>query len=86
MTPQIAWSGFAIILVSWFGGVRYQGIPAGLVAIAVGMIIAWARTSFGLGLGRPDLKGVGGRFPASLLVPIPALVTSFSASVLGVIL
>ena len=37
MTPVIGIVCFAIILVSWFGGVRYfKGIPAGLVAIAVG--------------------------------------------------
>ncbi|MGO9697966.1 MAG: regulator, partial [Xanthobacteraceae bacterium] len=42
MTPVIGLSCFAVILVSWFGGFRYpKGIPAGLVAIAVGMIIAW---------------------------------------------
>src|ERR1700682_1581052 len=42
MTPIIGLVCFAIILVSWFGGVKYpKGIPAGLVAIAVGMIIAW---------------------------------------------
>ena len=35
MTPVIGIICFAIILVSWFGGVRYfKGIPAGLVAIA----------------------------------------------------
>src|SRR6187397_3459259 len=35
MTPQIGLVCFAIILVSWFGGVKYpRGIPAGLVAIA----------------------------------------------------
>src|SRR6201988_3135411 len=34
MTPVIGVTCFAIILVSWFGGVRYGGIPAGLVAIA----------------------------------------------------
>ena len=34
---------------SWFGGVRYpRGIPAGLVAIAVGMLIAWGSTALGL--------------------------------------
>ena len=33
---------FAIILASWFGGVKYpKAIPAGLVAIAAGMLIAW---------------------------------------------
>src|SRR6201995_2264382 len=34
MTPQIGLICFAIILVSWFGGVKYpRGIPAGLGAI-----------------------------------------------------
>ena len=33
-------------LSSWFGGVRYpRGIPAGLVAIAAGMLIAWGSTA-----------------------------------------
>src|SRR6202043_1851998 len=52
MTPQIGLVCFAIILVSWFGGVKYpKGIPAGLVAIAVGMIIEGGSNLFGLGLG-----------------------------------
>src|SRR6202521_4293262 len=42
MTPLIGIICFAIIMVSWLGGVRYfKGIPAGLVAIAVGTLIAW---------------------------------------------
>ena len=42
MTPVIGVVCFAIILVSWFGGVRYfGGVPGGLVAIAVGTVIAW---------------------------------------------
>ena len=46
MTPVIGIVCFAIILVSWFGGVRYfKGIPAGLVAIAVGTLIAWGSTA-----------------------------------------
>ncbi len=41
LTPMIGIPCLAIILVSWFGGVRYfKGIPAGLVAIAVGTAIA----------------------------------------------
>ena len=45
MTPVIGIVCFAIILASWFGGVRYcKGIPAGLVAIAVGTVIAWGST------------------------------------------
>jgi AGZA family xanthine/uracil permease-like MFS transporter len=46
MTPMIGVVCFAIILVSWFGGVKYGGIPAGLVAIAGGMLIAWGTTAF----------------------------------------
>ena len=42
MTPVIGLVCFGIILVSWFGNLRYpKGIPAGLVAIAAGMLIAW---------------------------------------------
>ena len=36
MTPFIGITCFAVILASWFGGVGYGGVPAGLVAIAVG--------------------------------------------------
>jgi nicotinamidase-related amidase len=58
MTPQIGLICFAIIMVSWFGGVKYfKGIPAGLVAIAVGMIIAWGSNLFGLGLGGIERQG-----------------------------
>src|SRR5262249_39071170 len=61
MTPQIGLVCFAIILASWFGGIRYpKGIPAGLVAIAVGMMIAWGSNLFGLGLGGVRRAG-GGR-------------------------
>src|SRR6201988_979091 len=52
MTPQISLVCFAIILLSWFGGVRYpKGIPAGLVAIVVGTVIAWGSNAFGLDYG-----------------------------------
>src|SRR6201995_3023101 len=63
MTPQIGLICFAIILVSWFGGVKYpKGIPAGLVAIGVGMIIAWGSNLFGLGLGGLSVKGLSDAF------------------------
>ncbi len=52
MTPVIGIVCFAVILASWFGGVRYfKGMPAGLVAIAVGTSIAWISSSLGLGYG-----------------------------------
>ena len=44
MTPVIGVTCLAIILISWFGGVKYGGIPAGLVAIAAGALIAWGST------------------------------------------
>jgi AGZA family xanthine/uracil permease-like MFS transporter len=89
MTPQIGLVCFAIILVSWFGGVKYpRGIPAGLVAIAVGMIIAWGSNIFGLGLGGLSLKGLGDAFASfGFSVPIPAVGQVFSGfEFLGVIL
>src|SRR5712675_1249734 len=89
MTPQIGLVCFAIILASWFGGIKYyKGIPAGLVAIAVGMIIAWGSNLFGLGLGDLILKGVGDAFASfGFSVPIPAFGQVFSGfDFLGVIL
>lgn len=89
MTPQIGLVCFAIILVSWFGGVKYwRGMPAGLVAIAVGMIIAWGSNLFGLGLGGLSLKGVGDAFANfGFSVPLPAIGHVFSGfEFLGIIL
>src|SRR6201987_5457819 len=89
MTPQIGLICFAIILLSWFGGVKYfKGIPAGLVAIAVGMIIAWGSNLFGLGLGGLSVKGVGDAFASfGFSVPIPAIGQVFSGfEFLGIIL
>ncbi|MGJ4929435.1 regulator [Bradyrhizobium sp. HKCCYLS2038] len=89
MTPQIGLVCFAIILVSWFGGVKYpKGLPAGLVAIAVGMVIAWGSNLFGLGLGGLSVKGVGDAFASfGFSVPLPAFGTVFSGfEYLGIIL
>jgi adenine/guanine/hypoxanthine permease len=89
VTPQIGLVCFAIILVSWFGGVKYpKGTPAGLMAIVVGMIIAWGSNLFGLGLGGLSLKGVGTAFANfGFSVPIPAVGYVFSGfEYLGIIL
>jgi AGZA family xanthine/uracil permease-like MFS transporter len=89
MTPQIGLICFAIILVSWFGGVKYlKGIPAGLVAIAAGMIIAWGSNLFGLGIGGLSLKGLGDAFANfGFSVPLPAVGQVFSGfEFLGIIL
>jgi adenine/guanine/hypoxanthine permease len=89
MTPQIGLVCFAIIIASWFGGVKYpKGIPAGLVAIAAGMLIAWGSNLFGLGLGGLSVKGVGDAFANfGFSVPIPAVNHVFSGfEFLGIIL
>ena len=63
MTPVIGIVCFAIILASWFGGVRYwRGIPAGLVAIAAGTAIAWASTAFGVPMGGMSVGNVSQAF------------------------
>ncbi len=73
LTPVVGFTCFAVILLSWFGGVKYKGIPAGLVAIAVGTLIAWGSNLFGLNYGgmtvtalSDSLKGFG------FNVPLPA--------------
>ena len=89
MTPVIGLTCFAVIMVSWFGGFRYpKGIPAGLVAIAVGMIIGWGSNLFGLDYGGLSVKGIGDAFTNfGFSVPLPAIDHIFSGfQYLGVIL
>src|SRR5229473_5873943 len=89
MTPIIGIVCFAIILVAWFGGFKYpKGIPAGLVAIAAGMLIAWGSNLFGIGYGGMSVKGVGDAFASfGFSVPIPAVDHVFSGfEYLGIIL
>jgi AGZA family xanthine/uracil permease-like MFS transporter len=74
MTPVIGVVCFAIILVSWFGGVKYGGIPAGLVAIAAGTLIAWGSNLFGLNFGGMSLEALKGSFQTfSFAVPHPVV-------------
>ena len=88
-TPVIGIVCFAVILASWFGGVRYYGgVPGGLVAIGLGTIIAWGSSAFGLGYGGLTLgallKSVS-NFGFSF--PIPAVGYTFDGfKYLGVIL
>ena len=74
MTPVIGIVCFAIILASWFGGVKYGGIPAGLVAIAAGTLIAWGSNLFGLNYGGMSLEALKGSFQTfGFAVPHPVL-------------
>jgi AGZA family xanthine/uracil permease-like MFS transporter len=88
MTPVIGVTCFAIILLSWFGGVRYGGIPAGLVAIALGTLIAWGSTAVGLNYGGMTVKGLADAVSNfGFHVPLPAFGHVFSGfQFLGVIL
>ncbi len=89
MTPVIGVVCFAIILLSWFGGVRYfKGIPAGLVAIAVGTLIAWGSTALGLNFGGLSLEKLTQSLTSfGFAVPIPAIGHVFSGfEFIGIIL
>jgi AGZA family xanthine/uracil permease-like MFS transporter len=88
-TPVIGVVCFAVILANWFGGVRYfGGVPGGLVAIAVGTVIAWGSTALGLGYGDLTLAKLGGSVSNfGFSVPIPAFNYTFDGfKYLGVIL
>src|ERR1700727_2275369 len=73
-TPIIGVVCFAVILASWFGGVKYfGGVPGGLVAIAAGTLIAWGSNLFGLGYGDLNLAKLTGSFSNfGFSFPIPA--------------
>ncbi|MBV9390788.1 MAG: regulator, partial [Verrucomicrobia bacterium] len=89
MTPIIGITCFAIILASWFGGVRYfRGMPAGLVAIGVGCVIAWGSTALGFGYGGMKVENLWQSFSSfGFSIPLPAVNHVFSGfQFLGIIL
>jgi AGZA family xanthine/uracil permease-like MFS transporter len=88
LTPVIGITCFAIILLNWFGGVRYRGIPAGLVAIGVGTAIAWVSTAAGLNFGGLTVKGLADSITNfGFRVPLPAFGHVFSGfQFLGILL
>jgi AGZA family xanthine/uracil permease-like MFS transporter len=89
MNPIIGMICFGVILASWFGGVRYfKGLPAGLVAIGVGVVLAWGSTAFGhsiAGMSAANVTHALSTFGFS--IPLPAFDHVFSGfQFLGVIL
>ena len=89
MTPVIGLLCFGIILAAWFGGMRYpRGIPAGLVAIAAGLVIAWVSGIFGPALGGVGLEKLGASLATlGFSVPLPAVDHVFGGfEFLGIIL
>jgi len=88
-TPLIGVVCFVFILASWFGGVRYfRGVPAGLVAIAVGTVIAWGSTALGYDYGGMSVDALAASVANfGFSVPLPAVSHVFSGfEFLGVIL
>ncbi len=89
MTPVIGVVCFAVIVASWFGGVRYfKGVPAGLVAIGVGSLIAWGSSALGLEYGGMSVAKLASSVQNfGFRVPVPAIGHVFSGfQFLGVIL
>jgi adenine/guanine/hypoxanthine permease len=89
MTPLLGLVCFSIILVSWFGGVRwFRGLPAGLVAIALGCAIAWGSAALGAPIGGMSLAGLSASFANfGFSLPLPAVGHVFSGfEFLGIIL
>ena len=77
MTPVVGIVCFIVILLSWFGGVKYGGIPAGLVAIAAGTLIAWGSSLLGFdfgGMSSAQLKASFETFGFSVPHPVIGLV------------
>jgi AGZA family xanthine/uracil permease-like MFS transporter len=88
-TPVIGVVCFAVILASWFGGVKYfGGVPGGLVAIFAGTLIAWGSNLFGLGYGGLTLTNVAASVSNfGFSIPLPAVDHVFGGfKYLGVIL
>jgi AGZA family xanthine/uracil permease-like MFS transporter len=89
MTPVIGIVCFAIILLSWFGGVQYyRGTPAGLVAIGLGSLIAWGSSAIGLDYGGMSLDKLAQSFSSfGFAIPLPAVGHVFGGfEFLGIIL
>ncbi len=88
-TPIIGVVCFAVILANWFGGVRYfGGVPGGLVAIALGTVIAWVSTALGLHYGDLSVAKLSSSFSNfGFSFPVPEIIHTFGGfKYLGVIL
>lgn len=80
LTPIIGLLCFAVILLDWFGGVRLLGrVPAGLVVLILGAVIAWGSNLVGLNYGGLSIQGLSASLTEfGFRLPIPALGHVFS--------
>ncbi len=79
-TPVIGLVCFAILLVSWFGGVKFfRGLPAGFIVIAFGCVVAWGSNLFDLNYGGMSLDGLLKSFTHfGFSIPLPAFGHTFA--------
>ena len=62
--PIVGFTTFVLVLVSYFGGVRFRGgIPGGFVAVLVGTVLAWATGLVSVSSGGWDSESLGIRLP-----------------------
>ncbi|MDA1099204.1 MAG: regulator [Proteobacteria bacterium] len=79
-TPIIGLVSLVIILGAWFGGVKFPGnLPGGLVAIAVGTVLAWLSFAFSWGFGGMNPASVQSSLGnIGFSIPMPAFGHVFS--------
>lgn len=79
-SPIVGVVCFSIILLSWFGGVRYPfGIPAGLIAIVFGTALVWGAKAFDLVLVPMEVSNITQAFSDfGFSLPVPAIGHVFS--------
>ena len=79
-TPIIGLTCFAIIALSWFGGVKFlKGLPAGLIVLVGGTAVAWSSNLFDLNYGDMTVSGLVASFTHfGFSIPLPAIGHTFS--------
>lgn len=73
--PVVGLATLAVVLLTYFGRVRFKGgLPGGLVAVALGTLLAWL-TGIAPGSTKPE--------PLALTIPVPLFGELFSALASG---
>ncbi len=79
-TPIIGLTCFAVIMLSWFGGVKFRrGLPAGFIVLMGGTALAWGANLFDLNYGGMSVSGLVASFTYfGFSIPLPAFGHTFS--------
>jgi AGZA family xanthine/uracil permease-like MFS transporter len=74
-SPVVGLTTLGVVLLTYFGRVRFKGgLPGGLVAVALGTLLAWI-TGIAPGAGQPE--------PPALTLPVPVVSELWSALAAG---